>query len=533
MLQHTITQFLNNTPKYLCIIIILFLGSFHIHGQTLIYDSDLNNNTTAAQGDLYKHNTSAVVYIGLRDGSYHPILTNLQEILAQANDAATKKITNLGTPTDPKDAVTKEYVDNLTGGGNWLMVGNAPTNTSSFLGTTNDVKMQIRSNNISMLEFGRRQTLGLVQSFPDYQTGNQPLVHINGDGNTAALQFAASAANFYKPMFFTTLNGNFRLKGSSGKTDFFEIGSSGPDNEGRLEFVIGDDGDEPIIFKRYDYRGGKFHQEFFRVQGSNNTAGAKTRFGININTAHKPIVSDYSDDANSGYNIANSTLEVNGSLALSILKTTGNLILTEDHHTIIIDGNHTIGLPNVSTSKGRNYILKNPTNNTITVSNYKDTSGNNNTEIPTKTILFLQSDGSNWQQINNSNTSNGTTPTLNVTKETIGYVFAASYVYFDGWNNGLNINVTDASIVKTNTGRYSVTFTSPHPNGEYYVITFGYKGDNQRDGRIIQVRNQTSNGFTIDIITGDNTAGPDTYVDSIWYFSVPATKEVVTNVTLN
>ncbi|PCH75434.1 MAG: hypothetical protein COB98_08930 [Flavobacteriaceae bacterium] len=113
MLQLTIKQGLKNTKKHLCILIVLFLVSLHVHGQTLIYDNDLNNNSTAAQGDLYKHNTSGVIYIGLSDGTYHPILINLQELLAQANDASDTKITNLGTPTDPKDAVTKQYVDAL------------------------------------------------------------------------------------------------------------------------------------------------------------------------------------------------------------------------------------------------------------------------------------------------------------------------------------------------------------------------------------------------------------------------------------
>lgn len=91
-------------------------------------------------------------------------------------------------------------------------------------------------------------------------------MHLNGNGNTAALQFAASGASFYKPMFFTTANGSFRLKGSAGVTDLFEIGSDGPSNDGRLEFIIGEDGAEPIIFKRYDYRNGQFHKELFRVQ---------------------------------------------------------------------------------------------------------------------------------------------------------------------------------------------------------------------------------------------------------------------------
>lgn len=294
-----------------------------------------------------------------------------------------------------------------TSGANWLLTGNASTTTSNFLGTIDDVRMQIRSNNTPILEFGRRQTLGLTQGFPDYTDNNQPLMHLNGNGSTAALQFAAAGASFYKPMFFTTTNGSFRLKGSAGVTDLFEIGSGGPSNDGRLEFIIGDDGAEPIIFKRYDYRNGQFHKELFRVQGSNNTAAAKTRFGINLNTAEIPVDSDY-DDSQSGYNIANSTFQVDGSVSKTLDIINSNTTLTEDHYALVINGNYTITLPNANTCNGREYILKNNTSNTITISNYLNLSNSNTSTIAANSTLNIQSDGTNWQQMNNANSSSGT-----------------------------------------------------------------------------------------------------------------------------
>lgn len=286
-----------------------------------------------------------------------------------------------------------------TSGSNWEFNGNAGTTTSNFLGTTDDVRMQIRSNNLPMLEFGRRQTLGLTQNFPDYTDNDQPLVYLRGDNTVSALQFAAAGASFYKPMFFTTTNGSFRLKGSTGGTDLFEIGSGGPANDGRLEFIIGDDGAEPIIFKRYDYRRGQFHRELFRVQGSNNSADATTRFGINLNTQEIPVDDDY-DDSQASFAIANSTLQVQGSLSLSILRTTGNLTLTEDHHTIIINGNHNITLPAANSCTGRFYVIKNPQNNNRSVSTYRDSGGNNSATLNANTVYWLQSDGAEWQQIN-------------------------------------------------------------------------------------------------------------------------------------
>ncbi len=281
----------------------------------------------------------------------------------------------------------------------WSLNGNSGTTNVNFLGTTDDIRMEIRSNNLPLMQFGRRQTLGLTQSFQDYTDDDQPLVVINGDGNVSALQFTASNAQFYRPLLFTTPNGSFRLKGSSGRTDLFEIGSSGPNNDGSLEFVIGDDGAEPMVFKRFDFRNGRFNTELFRVQGSNNSANAKPRFGININPQRVPIDEDY-DDSQSTFNIANSTLQVGGSISTAIVRTTGNLTLTEDHHTIIITGAHNLILPNANTVIGRIYIIKNLTANNRTISRYRNDTGGTSTVIRNSRIHVLQSDGTEWQQIN-------------------------------------------------------------------------------------------------------------------------------------
>ena len=166
-----------------------------------------------------------------------------------------------------------------TSNSNWLSSGNT-LSTGSFLGATNDVGMDIRSNNISLLQFGRRQTLGLTQTYPDYNDKDQYLTYVKGDNGTSAIQFQADAADFYKPMFFTNSQGNFRLKGSAAGTDFFELGSAGVSNAGIMEFIIGDDGAEPFIFKRYDYRD-QLNKELFRIQGSADSQDALPRVGIN------------------------------------------------------------------------------------------------------------------------------------------------------------------------------------------------------------------------------------------------------------
>lgn len=373
--------------KVLLLVLSLF-GMNLCFAQVLINSSNVGSYTTASEGDFYIDENGAN-YVGLTDGSLQ-ILSNIKSI--SSSD---------GSVSITTDAENNINLSASAISSNWLLSGNSNITNGNYLGTSNDVKMEIRSNNVPILQFGRRQTLGLVQNYPGYQSNDQPLVYVNGNSSISALQFASSGASFYKPMFFTTTNGSFRLKGSSGGTDLFEIGSAGPANDGRLEFIIGDDGLEPIVFKRYDYRSGQFHTELFRVQGSSNSASAKPRFGININPAQVPVDADY-DDASSSDNIANSTFQVEGSVSKSILtpsSSLGSLTLTEEHHTVVLSGDTDITLPTASTCKGRMYIIKNMSSSTINVSTFIDHKNASKTSLAKEKILWVQSDGSNWHQI--------------------------------------------------------------------------------------------------------------------------------------
>jgi hypothetical protein len=271
---------------------------------------------------------------------------------------------------------------------NWLLDGNTAVAGASFLGTKNDVAMDIRSNNTSILKFGRRQTLGLVQAYPDYTDQNQYLTYVGGANGVSALQFQADAASFYKPMFYTNSDGNFRLKGSAAGTDFFEIGSAGTSNNGEVEFIIGDDGAEPFIFKRYDYRDGLL-KELLRVQGSSDSQNALPRVGINTGS------------------LANSTLQVNGSMSNSITTTGSNLTLNETHHTVLINSNVNITLPAASGAAGRIYVLKNTTTSDRPISNYLDASGSTSNQISALGTLWVQSNGSTWNSISGATGSGG------------------------------------------------------------------------------------------------------------------------------
>ena len=339
---------------------------------------------------------------------------------------------------------------------NWLLTGNSATTGTNFLGTTNDVAMDIRSNNISTLQFGRRQTLGLVQGYPDYTDGDQYITYLKGNNGVSTLQFQADAASFYKPMFFTNSDGNFRLKGSAAGTDLFEIGSTGTANNGVVEFIIGDDGAEPFIFKRYDYRD-QLLKELMRIQGSSDAQNAKPRVGIATNA------------------LANSTLQVNGSLSAATITPNSNITLDESHYSVIINSNISVTLPAANTASGRIYVIKNTTNTARTISTYVDNTGSNSNQISAQNTLWLQSDGSSWNSISSSASQTATVVSADA-------------------NNSITAGTDGGAYLKINYGgRWTNTNTSTDLNNDNTTAPIFGNEDYKDDGNnLYEVSGSTS-----------------------------------------
>jgi hypothetical protein len=245
------------------------------------------NGTTVSQSnaDLFWDNTNKRLGIGVNTPN------NKLEIAGTvaATGISGLRLKDLGTAT-PQASGSKVLSVNNNGdvfvmtnaaANNWLITGNTNVDANTqFLGTLDDRKMVIKSNNQSYLEFGRRATLGLTQAYADYNDDNEKVTFLR-----SALQFDVPATvQFYKPKMFTDANGNFRLKGSSAGTDLFELGATGTNNDGGFEFIIGDDGDEPIVFKSYNYAGPTY-TEFMRMESGKvgiNMAGATPAANLDV-----------------------------------------------------------------------------------------------------------------------------------------------------------------------------------------------------------------------------------------------------------
>ena len=98
-----------------------------------------------------------------------------------------------------------------------------------------------------------------------------------------------------------------------------------------------------------------------------------------------------------------SKLEVNGAVSYPIIKTNTDIDLDETMHTVIFESEvENVTLPQASTATGRVYILVNRTDNTVNISGYYDLHdyfNGSQTSIPKLSSITLQSDGTNWYQI--------------------------------------------------------------------------------------------------------------------------------------
>ncbi|WP_294303515.1 hypothetical protein [uncultured Chryseobacterium sp.] len=364
-------------------IIIINIFSF---GQENI--ASASNASGAAEGNLYKATDDGQIYIGLRNGTVgalSPVFT-ATTFSGSGTSSSPYYLGQMGANSGQVlswNSTTNSwapFTDAATN--NWFLTGNANAANSSLLGTTNNVRLQLRSNNTEMLELGTRQTLGLTESSKPspYNSTTASTMYIRGTSGNSALQFQADNATIYKPVFFTDSNGNFKMRGSAASSDFFELGSNGASDNGRFDFLVGDDGDEPYLFYKYNYTS-QTYIEMLRLQGTG--LDSTVRVGINM-----------------AGSIPNSTLQISGSFSLPIVITSAALTLTELNFTVIIGGNHDISLPSASLCNGRIYIIKNPTTNTPSISAYNSISGGNVSTIAANSILWLQSINNQWEQIN-------------------------------------------------------------------------------------------------------------------------------------
>jgi hypothetical protein len=132
--------------------------------------------------------------------------------------------------------------------------------------------------------------------------------------------------------------------------------------------------------------------------------GSAGNFFIANNNNYSPAAVNITTLSNVGIGIANplSTMDINGSFATTLVKSSGTGVLTLDGFGgvyYVVTAVSSIALPTANTCTNRRYIIVNRSGTAKTISSYTDLTGVASTSLPNNTSVEVISDGTNWLQI--------------------------------------------------------------------------------------------------------------------------------------
>lgn len=203
------------------------------------------------------------------------------------------------------------------------------------------------------------------------------------------------AAEFQNYVDLTTAQS---IAGEKTLTEKFTV-NTGNVNDQAGEFfgrVKGEDGTAPEDFVT------RLQLDAVAAGGHTGSSGS-IFFADNTNQPSENNAQLYWNDANQrlgiGTNLPNSTIQTAGSFATKTAFIGGAFTLTENDHTVFISSDATVNLPPAAAAEGRIYVIKKTPGANVNISNYNDTESVNTTTMIDR-VLWIQSNGFNWEQIN-------------------------------------------------------------------------------------------------------------------------------------
>ncbi|RYG03790.1 MAG: hypothetical protein EOO02_07605, partial [Chitinophagaceae bacterium] len=169
LLQYNGTRWVNSTPSYLTSIDTGNITNFHQKVRRLI---------SAGTGISYNNATGVISNSGITSVNGNTGAITLDTGYISNFYQKTRSLFSAGTGIT-YNAATGVISSSLSTAGLWSLTGNANTVAgTSFLGTTDDKPLILKSNNSPFVEMGTRSTLGLVQGYTDYTDGTEQVLHM-------------------------------------------------------------------------------------------------------------------------------------------------------------------------------------------------------------------------------------------------------------------------------------------------------------------------------------------------------------------
>jgi hypothetical protein len=282
----------------------------------------------------------------------------------------------------------------------WSLLGNTGTSSgTNFIGTTDNTSLTFRTNNISHAVLDSTGNFGIGTAVSFNTTAPEKLL-VNAGTTTSynAVVAKGSVNNYFQ------LNINNQNAGTNASSDVVATADNGNESVNYVDLGINSSAYTAGIMGNAD-------DAYLYTTGNNFVMGTANpgmsliflTGGTSEATNQRMVITG---TGNVGINATapNSTLQVAGSLAMSVTTKTANATVAAIDFTVLCNnttGPITITLPTAVGIGGRMYIIKktSPAGNTVTIAcNGTQTIDGNATYLLTTqySSLMIQSDGVNW-----------------------------------------------------------------------------------------------------------------------------------------
>jgi hypothetical protein len=308
-----------------------------------------------------------------------------------------------GTSTDSILTITNGLVRKLSpsalavSSNAWALAGNSVPSVQN-IGTTTNYDLPFITNNTERMRISNSGNAGIGASAFNATNPEKLLVQAGTTTSFNLMQGHGKINNYLQ------LNVQNDSAGNASSSDLVATADNGNESVNYVDMGINSSANTQNVM-------GSANDAYLYSTGNNFLIGNGTTSkslifmtGGTAQSSNERMRIDGSGNLGVGTATPNSTIQVNGSVAYSIISYTagGTFTLGATNYTVIITaaaGAITLNLPAASTCTGRIYVLVNKSGNTQNTGSYLDLAGNSTTSLLSHTSYTLQSNGASWDRV--------------------------------------------------------------------------------------------------------------------------------------